>query len=159
MADDRIRIFDTTLRDGEQSAGVAFSLDEKVEIARGLHALGVPELEVGIPAMGEDEREAIRAVADLGAVDEAVRHEAVREGAADQEGQHEPDPDEARPHNRLPGDIAGRYSPSERLIEIDHPANLWVIAHEVAHSVAPGHEDDFMTTLVVLARYLERTAG
>jgi homocitrate synthase NifV len=60
-----VTINDTTLRDGEQSAGVAFSVDEKVEIARRLSALGVPELEVGIPAMGEDEREAVRAVSNL----------------------------------------------------------------------------------------------
>lgn len=54
---------DTTLRDGEQTAGVAFSLDEKRAIARALDAAGVPEMELGVVAMGEEELAEIRLLA------------------------------------------------------------------------------------------------
>lgn len=61
-----LTISDTTLRDGEQTAGVVFSRAEKIAIARMLDRMGVPELECGIPAMGSEEQAAIRTLVDLG---------------------------------------------------------------------------------------------
>jgi homocitrate synthase NifV len=59
----RIEINDTTLRDGEQAPGVVFTLPEKLAIARELALAGADEIEAGTPAMGDEEVEAIAAIA------------------------------------------------------------------------------------------------
>ena len=64
--DKQIIIDDTTLRDGEQTAGVVFSLEEKQKIAKLLDEIGVDELECGIPAMGAVEQASVKALVDLG---------------------------------------------------------------------------------------------
>lgn len=61
---DRVFIFDTTLRDGEQSAGVNFSQKDKFEIAARLAEMGVDVIEVGFPAASPSEVAAVRAVAE-----------------------------------------------------------------------------------------------
>ena len=59
-------INDTTLRDGEQTAGVAFTDAEKCAIASALAEAGVPEMEIGIPAMGQEELASIESIVALG---------------------------------------------------------------------------------------------
>ncbi|NQS75099.1 MAG: homocitrate synthase [Peptococcaceae bacterium] len=61
-----IIIVDTTLRDGEQTAGVVFANREKIRIARLLDELGVQQIEAGVPVMGGDEKEAIKAICQIG---------------------------------------------------------------------------------------------
>jgi len=61
---DRVRIFDTTLRDGEQSPGATMTVDEKVVIARQLERLGVDVIEAGFAAASEGDAEAVAKVAD-----------------------------------------------------------------------------------------------
>lgn len=65
MRTNHVVLHDTTLRDGEQTAGVCFTLQERVAIAKALAVAGVTEIEAGIPAMGEQERVAIRTLGEL----------------------------------------------------------------------------------------------
>lgn len=60
-----VYIDDTTLRDGEQTAGVVFANEEKIHIAKMLALIGVHQIEAGVPAMGGDEKEAIKRIVDL----------------------------------------------------------------------------------------------
>ena len=60
---ERIKIFDTTLRDGEQSPGCSMNLSEKIRLARALQALGVDIIEAGFPVASEGDFAAVRAVA------------------------------------------------------------------------------------------------
>jgi len=60
---DLVRIFDTTLRDGEQSPGASLNRQEKLEIARALERLGVDIIEAGFPITSNDDFEAVKAIA------------------------------------------------------------------------------------------------
>jgi len=60
-----VRIFDTTLRDGEQTPGVALTVDEKIRIAKRLDKLGINTIEVGFPASSEGEKKAAREILKL----------------------------------------------------------------------------------------------
>ena len=60
----RIRIFDTTLRDGEQTPGVNLNISDKLRIAHVLAGLGVDVIEAGFPASSQDDFVAVRRVSE-----------------------------------------------------------------------------------------------
>src|SRR5437867_13416688 len=62
---DRVQIFDTTLRDGEQSPGASMNVEEKLAIARQLEHLGVDVIEAGFVASSDGDFEAVRRVAEV----------------------------------------------------------------------------------------------
>ncbi|AMD16753.1 trans-homoaconitate synthase [Methanobrevibacter sp. YE315] len=63
---DDITIYDTTLRDGEQTPGVCFSFDDKMEIARKLDQFKIHQIEAGFPIVSEKEKETVKAIANEG---------------------------------------------------------------------------------------------
>ncbi len=62
----KVRIYDTTLRDGEQTPGVSFRKDEKLEIAKGLSKLGVDYIEAGFPINSQPEFDVVKEISDMG---------------------------------------------------------------------------------------------
>ncbi|HCB02286.1 MAG TPA: 2-isopropylmalate synthase, partial [Anaerolineae bacterium] len=63
MTNNYVKIFDTTLRDGEQSPGATMTSAEKLEVAHNLARLGVDIIEAGFPAASPDDLEAVRQIA------------------------------------------------------------------------------------------------
>jgi 2-isopropylmalate synthase len=63
MSSERLTVFDTTLRDGEQAPGFSMHIDEKLKMARQLAALGVDVLEAGFPIASDADAEAVRVIA------------------------------------------------------------------------------------------------
>jgi isopropylmalate/homocitrate/citramalate synthase len=61
-----VGLYDTTLRDGEQTVGVVLSPEDKLEIAHALDALGIDRIEAGFPRVSEDDRRAIELILDAG---------------------------------------------------------------------------------------------
>lgn len=61
----KVKIFDTTLRDGEQAPGIALTTDEKIQIAQKLDNLGINTIEYGFPAVSEGERKSAKLINDL----------------------------------------------------------------------------------------------
>src|SRR4026208_153836 len=62
MSANRLTIFDTTLRDGEQAPGFSMRIDEKLKLARQLATLGVDIIEAGLPVASEADAEAVRTI-------------------------------------------------------------------------------------------------
>jgi len=63
---EKVIIHDATLRDGEQTPGVVFGIQDKIKIAQGLDEIGVERIEAGMPAVSEEDFEAIKAITKLG---------------------------------------------------------------------------------------------
>ena len=64
LDDDRIIIFDTTLRDGEQSPGFSMNLNEKIRMAEALTELGIDVMEAGFPIASPGDFESVKAIAE-----------------------------------------------------------------------------------------------
>ena len=125
---DTVLIFDTTLRDGEQSPGATLNVEEKVEIARQLSRLGVDICEAGFPIASPGDFEAVRRIAEeVGPLTEGRRggQPMVIAGPAranEPDIRRAPEAGRAAPRHRLPTFLATSD------INLKHP--LRIDAHE-----------------------------
>ena len=116
MTDSKVIVFDTTLRDGEQSPGCSMNLAEKLRMARQLERLGVDVIEAGFPIASDGDFEAVQSIAreirrpTIAALARATREDILRAWGAVSECMPP-----AHPH--LPGDF--RHSP--RVQTPNHP--------------------------------------
>lgn len=62
----RVRVYDTTLRDGEQVPGLVFRMEDKIRIAQLLDELGVQRIEAGFPTVSQEDKDAVKKIANLG---------------------------------------------------------------------------------------------
>ena len=62
----KLKIYDTTLRDGEQTIGIAFDKEEKLQIAKMLDELGVDRIEAGMPVVSKEDKEAVKLILEAG---------------------------------------------------------------------------------------------
>ena len=89
-----VGLYDTTLRDGEQTVGVALDPEQKLQIARAIDSLGIERIEAGFPRVSKDDTEAFRAIAAEGleaeiwgfARDPVRAQLAIRDGRLDHRG-------------------------------------------------------------------------
>ena len=80
---ERIRIFDTTLRDGEQSPGYGMTASQKLVLARQLDKLGIDVIEAGFPAASEEDLEGVRAICREVRRPQALRRSRIQPGRRD----------------------------------------------------------------------------
>jgi 2-isopropylmalate synthase len=135
----RITVFDTTLRDGEQSVGVALTPDQKTTVARQLERLGVDVIEAGFPAASDGERAGVRAVA------EAVRRPVVAAMARASEGDIDAAARALEPATRSRVHIVLATSPIhlERKLKLTENEVVDLAVRSVAHARTRFHEVEF----------------
>ena len=129
-ASDRVQIFDTTLRDGEQSPGATMTLEEKLSVARLLDEMGVDIIEAGFPIASEGDFESVSAIS--GIVQKATVCGLARTGAADIERAAKAV--EKAKKNRIHTFIATSPIHMARKLQLEPEAVLEKIHFAVAHA-------------------------